>query len=305
MNTFDRDYPTSKITKAEEKDGQIVVTIEGSDATSGIDHYTIFAFLNDSEEYQVVASGVSSTQTSFECQPGTKYALCAIATDRVGWNEPKDIKAEKVITTSGESQQETTIDLAVAAAGYATFYDSKNNFTMPTGLKASVVSGTQSGKLNYLTLSGSIIPKGVAVLIEATQKTAATYKLTSTTSNATYSGENLLHGSDVATKTTADGSNRYYKLAYGPSGSALATSFGWFWGAQNGAAFNIEGHRAWLAIPTSAAARGYLIDGEAAGVEEFQTEPEAEFWLDMQGRHIDRPTQPGIYFMNGKKIVVK
>ena len=35
------------------------------------------------------------------CEPGTKYGLCVIATDNVGWNEPKDIKAEKEVTTSG------------------------------------------------------------------------------------------------------------------------------------------------------------------------------------------------------------
>ena len=296
VNTFDTDYPTSKITKAEEKDGQIVVTIEGSDKTSGIDHYTVYAFINNSEEPQVVASGITTQQASFACEPGTKYGLCVVATDRVGWNEAKDLKVEKTVTTSGSSA--STYDLAVAAAGYATFFDSQNNYVLPEGLKASTVSGVSGGKLSYQSVGGNIVPKGTAVLIEASSKSAATYTLTSTNDNASYTGDNLLHGSDNATTTSTDGSNLYYKLAYGPSGTSLAQSFGWFWGAQNGAPFSIEGHRAWLAIPKAAGARAYLISGEEAAVDEITSGPyEKQEYLDLQGRRIEKPTQPGIYFL--------
>ncbi|MCR4603181.1 MAG: hypothetical protein K5683_06590, partial [Prevotella sp.] len=304
VNTFDTDYPTSKVTKAEEQDGQMVVTIEGSDKTSGIDHYTIYAFINDGDEPQVVASGITTQQASFACETGTKYGLCVLATDRVGWNEPKELKPEKTITSGGSST--VTYDLAVAEAGYATFFDSQSNYALPAGLKASTVSGINGGQLSYQALSGSIVPKGTAVLIEATSKKAATYTLTSTSDAASFSGENMLHGSDVATTTTADGNNVFYKLAYGPSGTALAKSFGWFWGAQQGAAFSIDAHRAWLAVPKAAGARAYLISGEQAGVEEFEKDPSANrHYTDLQGRTIEKPTQPGIYFVNGRKVVVK
>ena len=308
VNTFDTDYPTSKVKKAEERDGQIVVTIEGNDATSGIDHYTLYAFVNDGSEAEVVAASVTGTQATFACEPGTKYALCTIATDRVGWREPKDLKAEVTLTTGGSSPvQPTTIDLAVAEAGYATFYDSQNAYQLPADLKASTVSGSSGSKLSYQALSGSIVPKGTAVLIEASTKKAATYTLTSTNDEASYTGENLLHGSDVATTTSADGQNVYYKLAYGPSGTSLAQSFGWFWGAQQGAAFRIEGHRAWLAIPQGAAARGYLISGEGTDAVEYVALPtqQQSSFTDLQGRRIATPTQPGIYFKDGRKIVVK
>ena len=100
VNTFDTDYPSSQITKVEEKDGKLVVTVSGSDATSGIGSYQIYAFKNGGEA-EHVATITEGNQATFACDSGTKYGLCVIATDNVGWNEPKDIKAETEVTTSG------------------------------------------------------------------------------------------------------------------------------------------------------------------------------------------------------------
>ena len=100
VNTFDTDYPSSQITKVEEKDGKLVVTVSGSDATSGIGSYQIYAFKNGGEA-EHVATITEGNQATFACDSGTKYGLCVIATDNVGWNEPKDIKAETEVMTSG------------------------------------------------------------------------------------------------------------------------------------------------------------------------------------------------------------
>ena len=109
VNTFDTDYPSSSITKVEEKDGKLVVTLSGSDATSGIDTYHIFSFKNGGEA-ELVAIVTQGNQATFTCEPGTKYGLCVIATDNVGWNEPKDIKAEIEVTTSGTGINNILID---------------------------------------------------------------------------------------------------------------------------------------------------------------------------------------------------
>lgn len=306
VNTFDTDYPTSKVTKAEEKDGQMIVTIQGSDATSGIGTYTVYASKNGGE-WEAVAIVAGGTTATFACAPGTRYALCALATDNAGWLEPKSLKAELTLTTGGtQPEQPTTINVVTAAAGYATFYDSEKNYQLPTGLTARVVSGVSGDRLSYQTLSGNIIPKGTAVLLEGAQKQAATYTLTSTTADASYTGNNLLHGSDVVTTTSATGQNLYYKLTYGPSGTSLAQSFGWFWGARNGAAFSIDGHRAWLAVPAgSAATRGFLISGEATGISDLTTDTDGSPLRDLQGRPAAQSPQKGIYVRGGRKVVIK
>ena len=312
-NTFDTDYPTSKVTKAEEpSEGKLTVTVSGSDPTSGVDHYTVFAQKNGGE-WLAVATITEGTTCTIDVETGTKYGLCAIATDRVGLNEPKDYKAETELTTSGNAPVMATYDLRVADAGYATFYDSKADYQLPAGLKASTVSGVSGDRLTYQPLSGSIVPKGTAVLIEANEKKAATYTLTGVAGGSAVStvGTNLLHGSDDSALTGQDVTSPddylYYKLAYGPAGTSLATQFGWFWGGPDGMNFNINGHRAWLAVPKSAGARAYLIDGEATPVEslELSTGSEGGSWTDLQGRRIAMPSQPGIYLKNNRKVVIK
>ena len=312
-NTFDTDYPTSKVTKAEEpSEGKLTVTVSGSDPTSGVDHYTVFAQKNGGE-WLAVATITEGTTCTIDVETGTKYCLCAIATDRVGLNEPKDYKVETELTTSGNAPVMATYDLRVADAGYATFYDSKADYQLPAGLKASTVSGVSGDRLTYQPLSGSIVPKGTAVLIEANEKKAATYTLTGVAGGSAVStvGTNLLHGSDDSALTGQDVASPddylYYKLAYGPAGTSLATQFGWFWGGPDGMNFNINGHRAWLAVPKSAGARAYLIDGEATPVEslELSTGSEGGSWTDLQGRRIAMPSQPGIYLKNNRKVVIK
>ena len=82
-------------------------------------------------------------------------------------------------------------------------------------------------------------------------------------------------------------------------------AFGWFWGAQQGAPFLIEAHRAWLAVPKSAGARAYLIDGEATGIGAVPANEAGGQLYDLQGRRIDTPTAPGVYLLNRRKVVVK
>ena len=308
VNTFDTDYPTSKVVKAVEKNGQLSVTIDGKDDTSGIEKYVLYAFINGSDEPTLLATVTDGSSVNIDCEPGTTYGLCTLATDRVGHNEPKELKAEVTVTTSGNAPQPKSIDVTVADAGYATFYDSQSAYTLPAGLKASVVSGFSGASLSYQTLTGGIVPRSTAVLLEANSKKAATYTLTSSDDNTSYSGANLLHGSDQATTTSAEGNSVFYKLSYGPSGTSLATQFGWFWGAPQGAAFQIEGHRAWLALPAShASARGYVIDDEATGIEDVDgSHRDAGTYTDLQGVKVrsDR-AKKGIYIKDGKKIVVK
>ena len=197
--------------------------------------------------------------------------------------------------------------VSTSAAGYATFYDSDFAFIVPEGLTAQVVTSAVNSKLTYTTIasgsSSELIPAGVPVMLVGSQKKSSSYQLKSTWSEDTYSGTNLLRGSDEATTTTGDG--YHYKLSYGKAGSALNNVFGWYWGAANGSAFQIEGHKAWLVIPKSSAARGYSIEGETLGVGSISLEDEADdVYYDLQGRRVSKPTAKGVYIKNGKKVTI-
>lgn len=224
------------------------------------------------------------------------------------------------IRQNGQPQpQPVTITIQTADAGYCTFFDSAHDFLLPEGLTASVVSGVQNGRLVYQPITSGIIPQGTAVLIEATPRQAATFTLTSTTAVGVPAvGTNLLHGSDDDVWTTANGDNLFYKLCYGPSGTSLAQSFGWFWGEASGGAFIIGGrHKGWLAVPRAIGARAYLISGQGTGIEEkLDRESSKDKYYDLQGRIVRRSStseaaepsatfKKGIYLHNGHKIVVK
>jgi hypothetical protein len=113
-------------------------------------------------------------------------------------------------------------------------------------------------------------------------------------------------GSDVATTTYGEiGSNLYYKLAYGHSGTAQANQFGWYWGAEDGAAFEIEAHRAWLAIPQLlASSRGYIVGSDATAINKVSTTQENAEYYNLQGQRVAAPTK-GLYIKNNKKVIIK
>ena len=203
------------------------------------------------------------------------------------------------------------IKVDIASSGYATFYSSESAYQLPNGLSASIVKSAENGKLTYETIviiegnNMNIVPRGLPVMLQSSSKQAGTFTLTPVKSGYTYTGTNLLQGSDEATTTTGDG--LHYKLSYGPSGTGWQDVFGWYWGAQNGAPFQIEGHKAWLVVPNAAKARtrGYSIDGDMLDVEEYDDGTVESVVYDLQGRKVSQPTKKGVYLRNGRKVVVK
>ena len=213
-----------------------------------------------------------------------------------------------------------TVTVTFAPEGFATYYNELCDVTLPAGVKARVV--TDSGdKLTYLTIadgddsSNNIVPAGTAVMLQTAANTEPQQKTLTLSAKAAaaYTGTNLLHGSDYQTTTT--GGEKYYKLTYNTSGQ----NFGWYWGAENGAAFTIPGHKAWLALPASAAPTFFgLPDYETTGVTPLLS-PEGEdegasprgglvgvSWYTLDGRKLNgKPTAKGLYIYNGKKIIVK
>lgn len=198
-----------------------------------------------------------------------------------------------------------------SATGYATFYSSESAYTLPNGLSAQVVTGCTNSKISYKTIAdgsvSGVIPKATAVMLVSDSKRAGTYTLTPSESTTSYAGTNYLHGSDNTTTTSASGSNYYYKLTYGASGSLYSNIFGWYWGAQDGGAFQMEGHKAWLAVPkTATRSSAFSIDGEATDIDGVECDADSEdVYYDLSGRRIGKPTVSGVYILNGKKVFIR
>ena len=200
----------------------------------------------------------------------------------------------------GEAPAEVTL----SETGYATFYDSKTSYALPDGLKAYIVSSATTDALTYKEVPYTI-PSGMAVMLKSDNKRGGTYILKPAGASGINLGNNLLKGSDEATTTTADGDNLFYKLAFGHSGSSNANVFGWYWGAENGAAFQIEGHRAWLAIPKAkASSRGYILEDDATAINKVAADSQNGEYYNLKGQRVATPTK-GLYIKDNKKIIIK
>jgi uncharacterized protein YjdB len=232
--------------------------------------------------------GQSTVTATISDDNGTTYtAICT-----VNVKNPNDVD-ERSVTLSSD--------------GYATFYDSRQHFSLPAGLTAQVVTGITDNKLSYKVIAEggtarNTIPKGVGVMLSSSKKQMATYTLKSEQTAPEFNDANLLHGSDEATKTSGDG--YHYKLAYGPTNTKWSSVIGWYWGANNGGAFDIGGHKAWLVLPKSGSTRGYSIDGESMGIEAVENST-AEKLYDLQGKQIVRSIRKGVYIKKGKKVLTQ
>ncbi len=81
VNTFDLSLPESRVVSAESNDGEnIVVKWEGSDAGSGIKHYTIWIQKND-EEPEPLFIQTEETSGTFIGEKGASYKLYSLADD--------------------------------------------------------------------------------------------------------------------------------------------------------------------------------------------------------------------------------
>lgn len=200
----------------------------------------------------------------------------------------------------------TTVTLS--DKGYATFYDSKHSYELPEGIKAYIVTAATPDALTYEKLN-SALTAGTAVMLVSDDKKGGEITLKSFKGeSAYYIPVNLLKGSDEATVTTANEDSWFYKLCFGPSNTQFAKTFGWFWGATDGAAFQIEGHRAWLAIPKtgiSAPAFSYSLEGETTGISTLNDERgTVNAVYDLQGRKVANPKK-GLYIHNNKTVIIK
>jgi hypothetical protein len=214
------------------------------------------------------------------------------------------VRAANKMGGLGEASS-TPLCITISKAGYCTFFDSKNSYAIPAGVKAMVVTQASADALTYTELK-DVIPAGTAVLLQSSKKDA-TFAITVVETDASYTGVNLLKGSDVATTTFSDFSNcQYYKLSFGPSNTEYSNVFGWFWGAEDGAAFQIEPHRAWLTVPASVAStRGYGLDSSTTGISISTVNTvDNDVYHNLQGQRVKNPVK-GLYIHNNKKIIIK
>lgn len=206
---------------------------------------------------------------------------------------------------------------------YGTYCNPKA-YTMPTGLTGYAVSGVQDGEVQLAEAysAGTVVPTGTPLLLAGTQDHFEVY-FTSAAGTA-YTGTNWLHGDSevdanglmqVTGDTGTEKQYTYYTLNYEAGGTR--EHLGFYYAAAGGAPAAQHAHKAYLAVPRQQAngIKGFRMPGHegTTGISAIPSDdtviPAAQrgVWT-LSGVRVSTDKAklaPGIYIMDGKKIIVK
>ena len=235
----------------------------------------------------------------------------------MGFNSPYELFSCYAQNSGQDPVQiykQLTGHFTITEASYATYYTDKA-LIMPDGVKGGIVTERpQNGGLvlTYYYTPGSLVPPLTPIVLKGNAGNYI-FPLTSTTEEAP--AGNLLRGtlSDGNTASNDDASGTtYYQLSMEEEG------IGFYYGADNGAAFNIEANKAYLVLTTeqqqSMKQTGLIFtdieEDVPAAIAPIRhaAHPAAPSLYDLGGRQVQpkHGTLPqGIYIMNGQKVLVR
>ena len=187
----------------------------------------------------------------------------------------------------------TELPVSISAAGYATFF-APVAVTVPADVKAYTVSiNGEWATLNEI--EGDVIPANTGVVLEGAQNT---YDFVITTTEATATSD--LRGSAATTYYTEAGT--YYALGIVDGVVAFYKD------AFNNSRFQNNSHKAYLYVAgtNNTASYSFRYGEGTTGIDEMtEQRAESKEIYDITGRRVENVTAPGIYIVNGKKVLVK
>ena len=155
-------------------------------------------------------------------------------------------------------------------------------------------------------VAGYYIPANTGVLLNSKNSGEVTYYTVKNKEVDAYDADiNMLMPSVAGGVFEATDGYKYYKLAYDNFGNE--TGLGFYWGADNGGAFSVKAGTAYLKVPEAETnAKGFTLNGEATGIEGVNANVEnAKAIYNLNGQRVASMAKPGLYIVNGKKVVRK
>ncbi len=197
-----------------------------------------------------------------------------------------------------------TIPVTISSAQWATLYYSDKAFEIPEGVTAKIVVAIDDNDvIDFEDLNG-IIPAGTAVALNGPK---GTYDFKVVNDETVAPANNLLRGFDAPHLT--EGGDIYYKL------TVKNDIVGFYWGEENGEAFESGEHKAYLAIPAGASNAKFFVLGTAGdlvsedggfvdGINEVTASDSKNEYFNLNGTRVNS-LRKGIYIVGGKKVVIK
>lgn len=197
-----------------------------------------------------------------------------------------------------------TVPVTISSAEWATLYYSDKAFEIPEGVTAKIVVAIDDNDvIDFEDLNG-IIPAGTAVVLNGPQ---GIYDFKVVNDETVAPANNLLRGFDASHLT--EGGDIYYKL------TVKNDIVGFYWGEENGEAFESGAHKAYLAIPAGASNAKFFVLGTAGdlvsedggfvdGINEVTASDSKNEYFNLNGTRVNS-LRKGIYIVGGKKVVIK
>ena len=239
-------------------------------------------------------------------------------------NNTVQISSVSIKLVAAEPVQPTsvTIDLKAQDADeyhYATFSSDKdvvlkgeNVYVYGVSVSNGKVSMNELNTASYKvtdatvgSMKGYYVPANTGVLIKGFYATS-TYYFPAEAQIVTLPDNQLKPAPANGGVFEANDGYKYYKLAYDVFDNN--TGLGFYWGAPGGGKFFVKAGTAYLAVSkaNTASAKGFAFNGEATGIEGVNANVEnAKAIYNLNGQRVASMAKPGLYIVNGKKVVRK
>ena len=263
-------------------------------------NYATGTYTKDTRDIGAINDNTKSTWTvGISSRDSNKFELTDISTTgSKNLHDNAGNRADKCSSVCGERhdfsiEKVEALPVTITAAKYATFF-APVAVEVPAGVTAHTV--TINGDWATLSEALEVIPANTGVVLYS--EVPDTYYFTITENVEAIEG-NALRGSAPATYYTEAGT--YYALAQ------VDGEVGFYKDQFNNSRFQNNSHKAYLYVAGSAETASYSFRfGEGTtGVEKVEIGNEKSEIYDLTGRRVETITEPGIYIVGGKKVLVK
>ena len=213
--------------------------------------------------------------------------------------------------------------LTFSSNGYTSYYLENENFEVPAGCTAYIVTGVTPVREGEGTAvlkafgPGTLIPRQTGFILQGTPGSKQTYRGHRPGTEADVTG-NLLVGTAQAEQEFQEAGYKFYVFGHGERGMGFYKQ-----GSRNGQSIRLKAHKAGLRLPESLApgVKGLVLDFEGAkqqlitrintaAASEAQApaeHPASNGTYDLQGRRLPEGQlpKPGLYLVNGRKTLIR
>lgn len=238
----------------------------------------------------------------------------------VGKNETTDFVFEEV-TDANELAKVAFNKIIRKGNHYATLF-LPYNVTVPENVKAYTATienkdQEQKGVISLVEIADGIIPARTAVILRREDNTAIgefSFKYTTDASSYDYEG-NLFGGRVTTGYVGSDNENEIYYLLLNrdEKGEALYKVYREYnsrgeYDRENGLYIKCEGNKGYMKLDVvngASSSYSFRFDG-STGIEDVEGENgDVKAIYDLQGRKLTEITEPGVYIIDGNKVLVK